>query len=119
MSQSAPTQSTGGSSATAPATAAHSEGGEGFPVGVVVGSAAAIAVVVILVLVALAFRRRSHEPAVAQPHAMQVPRLRTIDDPGSQVVGPEPGRPLVALRATLDPAEITSLDGGTNDDNRS
>jgi hypothetical protein len=119
VSQSSPTQSTGGSSATAPATGttAHSEDGEGFPAGVVVGSAAAIAVVV-LALVALVFSRRSHEPAVAQPHAMQVPRVRTIDDPGSQVVEPEPGRPLVALRATLDPAEITSLDGGTNDDDR-
>ncbi len=81
----------------------QSRGGEDFPVGVVVGSAAAIAIVLILVLVAWAFRRRSQE-------ARQVPRLRTIEDPGSQLVEPEPGRPLVALRTMLDPSEITLSD---------
>jgi hypothetical protein len=115
-----PTETTGGSSATtrSTSTAADSEDGEGFPTGVLVGSAAAIAIVVILVLVALAFRRRTREPAFARPHAMQVPRLRTIEDPGSQVVESEPGRPLVAVRAMLDPAEISLLDEEHNDDNR-
>jgi hypothetical protein len=120
VSQPPPTPPPGGSSAGSPAssTTAHSQDGEGFPLGVVVGGAAAIAAMVVMALVALAFRRRRHEPAVAQPHATQLPRLRSIDDPGSQVVEPEPDRPLVVIRATLDPAEIASLDGGTNDDNR-
>jgi hypothetical protein len=114
-----PTETTGGSSATAStATAADSEDGEGFPVGVIVGSAAAIAIVVILLLVALAFRRRTPEPVVARPHTMHVPRLRTIEDPGSQLVESEPGRPLIVVRAMLDPGEITLLDEEHNDDNR-
>jgi hypothetical protein len=102
----------------ATSTAADAENGEGSPVGVIVGSAAAIAIVVILLLVALAFRRRTQEPAVARPHAIHVPRLRTIEDPGSQLVESEPGRPLIAVRAMLDPGEITPLDEEHNDDNR-
>jgi hypothetical protein len=96
------TQATSGSAGpTAPAV--RSGGSEDFPVGVIVGGAA-VAAIVVLVLLAWAFRWRAH--------AMHVPRLRTIGDPGRQRVESESGRPLVALRATLDPAEITSLDGG-------
>jgi hypothetical protein len=102
------TKATGGSvGPTAPAV--QSGGGEDFPVGVIVGGAA-IAAVVVLVLVGWAFRWRAH--------AIHVPRLRIIEDPGSQRVEPEPGRPLVAVRAMLDPAEITPLNQEHNDDNR-
>lgn len=102
------TQATRGSGGpTAPAV--QSEGGEDFPVGLIVGGAA-VAAIVVLVLVAWIFRWRAH--------AMHVPRLRTIEDPGSQRVEPEPGRPLVAVRAMLDPAEITPLNQEYNDDNR-
>jgi hypothetical protein len=101
-------------------TAARSQEGEGFPAGVIVSGAAAIAIVVIVVLVLWAFRRRTHEPAVTRPHARQVPRLRTIDDPGRQLVEPESDRPLVVVRAMLDLAEITTrLDEEHNDDQRS
>jgi hypothetical protein len=78
-------------------------------VAAVAGGGAAIAIVA-LVLVAWASLRRKQEPTVPQPHEPRVPRLRTIDDPGVQLVEPEADQPVVVVRAVLDPGEITLVD---------
>ncbi len=97
------------SPARASAPPRPSRGGAGFPVAAVAGGGAAIAIVA-LVLVAWASLRRRQEPTVPHPHEARAPRLRTIDDPGVQLVEPEADQPVVVVRAVLDPGEITLVD---------